>query len=139
VDISVDVTPHVDATSEPTLHVRLTNRESRSLSAYRGALPWGNRYSVIVVAVRKGKPNQVLQQVTYIDDPGPQTIELRPGEVLDGDIVLRKFVRNAREETQQHELIVFWSYQLLTNDDRQSERFSGSVLFSPKPEQVGHR
>jgi hypothetical protein len=90
-NIYVSVQPGTDNNH---LRVILVNRTSRFLTMYRSALPWGNRYSMILLAIPSKVLSAPLEQGFPIDDPSFGTIKIVPGEKLYGDINLRGFFKD---------------------------------------------
>lgn len=115
---------------EPHLHARLTNRTAQPLSAYAHALPWQGAYSMIVVAVRADAPGTVLERTLPIDDPGPATITIQPGETLSGDIALQARFPGFEDARKEVGVIVLWSYRFQPEGGEPDARASGHVVFA---------
>jgi hypothetical protein len=64
----------------------------KQVTVPRSRLPWGNRYSVILVAATPD--GQSLQQFFPIDDPTFDEVLVAPGLVLDGEIHLTDFFQD---------------------------------------------
>lgn len=123
--ITVDVTI-TSLVPDPKLLVRLTNLSANPLTVYKSSLPWGNRYSMIVVAVRVAGVNEVLPTPPVIDDPGPDRLVIGAGETLSGEINLaHRFANFTSGAGGKGDLLLFWSYQLTTVDHQASERVGG--------------
>src|SRR5262249_55580997 len=94
-------------------------------------LPWGNRYSMVAVAVGlRSVGGFTLREVFPIDDPVPTEITIRSGDVLEGDVPLNDRFPTLPEEIKKRDVIVFWSYQLLFGSRKEaaSNRVSGYVM-----------
>ena len=107
------------------LKVSVTNQSKNDLTLYKSELPWGNRYSMIVVAVSLGGNNEVVSIVGLIDDPGPGTTVIHSGETISGEIDLARRFPQQWPGVSDKPLLVFWSYQLATSDERKSLRLGG--------------
>lgn len=107
------------------LKVSVTNESNGDLTLYKSGLPWGNRYSMIVVPVSLAGNNEVVSSVGLIDDPGPGATVIRAGETVSGEIDLARRFHEQWAEVSGKPLLVFWSYQLETSDERKSKRLGG--------------
>ena len=126
VDVAVTVTPPASA-GGTVLNVRLTNNTANQLEVNGSFLPWNNRYSLILVAVRERKPNEQLEQKFFFDDIGPENVLIQPKQSLEGQIDLREFFKGIESELGKGSLILLWSYQLVTTDKQESKRLAGWV------------
>jgi hypothetical protein len=91
------------------LHVTVRSGAETTATFFKSQLPWGNRYSMVIVAVTPH--GGCLDKELPIDDPGPETISLAPRESLSGDIDLRWFIRDLSSVTKKSDLQLFWAYQ----------------------------
>ena len=126
VPIAVEISNGALIAGQPTLQASLKNTGNQSLTINRSTLPWGNRYSITILAA---PPNaQPLALVFPFDDPDVDKIEVKPGESLTGTIRLNMFFRDVGTAVQKTSLTVLWSYQLRTMDDKLSQRIAGQVV-----------
>jgi hypothetical protein len=126
VSIAVEMSSSPLVAGQPTLRVSLKNTGNQPLTMYRSALPWGNRYSIAMLAA---PPNaQPLELVFPIDDPSVDEVEVKPGESLTGTIRLSMFFRAVGTALEKASVTVLWSYQLRTVDDKLSQRIAGQVV-----------
>lgn len=126
VDIAVTITPR-ELAGGTVLNVRLTNNTSDQLEMNGSLLPWGNRYSLILVAVRERKPNEQLKQKFFIDDVGPENVLIQPKQSLEGQIDVREFFQDVEAELAKGSVILMWSYHLVTTNKQESSRLAGWV------------
>jgi len=127
--VSVTITT---STPDPKLLVQLTNRSAAPLTVYKSALPWGNRYSMIIVGVKLTGLNEILSSSPIIDDPGPERVVIRPGETISGEVSLVHRFANLRDVAEKTDILLLWSYQLQTTDKQKSERLGGWVQIQRK-------
>ena len=107
------------------LKVSVTNESKHYLTLYKSELPWGNRYSMIVVPVSLAGNNEVVSSVGLIDDPAPGTTVIHSGETISGEVDLARRFPEQWPEVSGKPLLVFWSYQFATSDERKSKRLAG--------------
>jgi hypothetical protein len=110
------------------LTVTLVNRSAEALKLYKHALPWEGFHSMLLVAAKTDALGSMLEKTTLIDDPGPETIVLGPGQSLTGTIALKDRFPGLIDALANNDVIVFWSYQCVSIAGLRSERFGGFVL-----------
>jgi hypothetical protein len=115
--------------SDYHLVITLTNKSNHSLTAYRTQLPWGARYSMILVAVKTDAFGTPIETVFSIDDPSAEVIKINKNGKLEGKISLIDRFPGFLMAIQEYDIIVFWSYQLQTTNGDLTKRRTGSVLF----------
>jgi hypothetical protein len=125
---SLDVT--ADATGA-TLQLELSYHGDRPVELYRADLPWGSVHSLILAAVRLDPFGSPLEQVFPIDDPGPETVVIDPGDALAGSVDLAARFPALAADRQAHDVMVFWTYQPRDVEGLGFERLSGSLLLPP--------
>lgn len=125
-DMTIDVKVKEGAAG-PMLKATIRNNGPTSVEVNKSLLPWGGRYSLILVAVREKSPNEPLAQRFFMDDIGPETVELERGGVLEGQIDMREFFQQLPSELKKDNLIVLWSYQLVAVNGKESKRQAGWV------------
>ena len=101
----------VELSSQKPLWLRVTlrSRAESPVTLNKERLPWGNRYSMILVAVTPG--GQCLQQFFPIDDPGWEKISLNPGASASGEIDLADFFRDLGGAVKKSDIHLFWAYE----------------------------
>jgi hypothetical protein len=97
--------------SDPRLRVTLRNTSGAAAETYEHALPWRGVYSMLLLAVRTDPAGSVLERSLPVDDPGPATVTLQPGETLEGDIPLAERFPEFAEAQKAGALLVFWAYR----------------------------
>ena len=122
--VAFQITPNE---SNQTLTFRLTNNEPTTLNVKRNALPWGSRYSLILVAAHEEQPNRQISQQFSIDESTEELVELKASAAVVQTVKLQDYFANLPGELQKGALILFWSYQLTAADGRTSERHAGST------------
>lgn len=104
-DIQVELNP------QKSLYLRVTlrSRAETSVTFYQERLPWGNRYSILLVAV--SSDGQCLQQIFPIDDPRMEKVTFVPGAYLSGDIDLGDFFKDLKGALRKSDVNLFWAYE----------------------------
>ena len=130
VDISVELDRKGLSSSEYDLNVAVTNKSAEPITIYRHSLPWVGWNSILLVAVKTNVLGTVLEKRPLIDDPGPERVTIKPGEMLAGQILLTNRFPDLLKALKERDVIVFWSYQLQPIDTPPLQRISGHVLLS---------
>jgi hypothetical protein len=120
----------VELSSQKPLRLRVTlrSRAESSVTLDKERLPWGNRYSMILVAVT---PNgQCLQQFFPIDDPGFEKIALNPKASSSGEVNLDDFFRDLDGAVKKSDIHLFWAYD--APEELHIARRSGGWLLIPQ-------
>ena len=101
----------VELDSQKPLSLRVTVRshsETRvTFPMYR--LPWGNRNSMILVAVTPGK--DYIKRNLPVDDPSYERVSLEPNESLSGDVSLDKAFTGLAAALRKSDIHLFWAYE----------------------------
>ena len=119
----------VELDRQGPLHLRVVLRSGAATTAtfYRSDLPWGNRNSIVFVAVRpNGEP---VELIFPIDDPGPTKVSVKPHETLNGDIDLRYVIRDLKA-IKKSDVLLFWAYK--SPDELHIPRWSGGLILIPQ-------
>lgn len=127
VDIAMTVERAASSGVSTHLAVHLTNKSPATVTTYSASLPWGNRHSIILAAIRESRPNEPLTMTVPIDDPGPGTVDIKPSQTVQGDIDLDYFFADLPKVLKSDSVIVFWTYKLSTLDRRESQRVGGWI------------
>jgi hypothetical protein len=122
----LDVTAHFEQHGgKPALAFRLENRSQKSLSLREPDLPWGNRYSVIVLAVDR-KTGDPLKGVSPIDDSFVYpVVEIAPGKALVGYVDLPEHIDGLTRTLATRDVILFWYYQARGKDNDSLGEYGG--------------
>ncbi|WP_116813026.1 hypothetical protein [Steroidobacter cummioxidans] len=126
-NVTVEISIQEGAASSAKLKAIVRNNSTSSIEINSSSLPWGGRYSTILAAVRESSPNEPLDQRFPIDDLGPETIHLKPGAKIEGQIEMHDFFKDMDKALQKDNLIVLWSYKLVAVDGKESKRLAGWV------------
>jgi hypothetical protein len=128
IPVSVELSVGAPIDGQPTLRAKLRNTSGQAITVDGSRLPWGNRYSITLLAVPER--SQPLLLLFPIDDPMKEDVTIKPGESLEGTIRLGSFFRGIADAVKKSPVLVLWSYQLKTVDGEQSERITGAVQLS---------
>ncbi len=100
----------------------------RPIEIYESALPWRNRYSLILAAAKADAVGTLLPQDYVIDDPGPSSMVVQPGDRLTGEIDLDARFAGLREALKTYDVNLFWSYEMRTVENNAMPRVGGWLL-----------
>lgn len=96
-----------------TLRLSLKNTGETPFLISTTALPWGSRYSLLLLAARTDPRSDPLHPDIVIDDPRDDKMQtLRPGESLAGEIVLNHRFRDFDSIIRDSDIAVFWLYEV---------------------------
>jgi len=125
----------IEAAAAParSLQVRLTNETRAPITVPRHSPPWANAYSALVVAVKTDASGTVLERSTPVDDPLVGSLTIQPGETLSGQIDLDRRFPGLADALMEHDVVVFWSFQLDPVDGTPLARAGGWVLLPRQP------
>jgi len=126
---SVDIKIKGETDPEYALGVTLTNKSGAQLTTYEHSLPWVGLNSLILIAVKTDVLGTLLDKPSPIDDPGPASLTIQPGETVTGRIPLTHRFPGFVEALKGRDVIVFWSYQFKPIDSSPLKRTGGYVLF----------
>jgi hypothetical protein len=125
----LEVTLDTDFRTRYALNLKLTNQSDKVLSVYEHSLPWKGLHSITLVAVETDNlGSRVLDKVDYIDDPGPGITQIKPGQSLTGQIILPKRFPDIVASLKRHDVIVFWTYQVVPVEGVDAPRSIGWVM-----------
>jgi hypothetical protein len=125
--------PRVNVAAELTqgapyvLRFSVRSLSQGSVRLYTSDLPWGNVSSLVLEAVTA--TGRRLQRDAPIDDPDIAVTELRPGGLMSGLIDLKKEFPHLTEIAGNEEVLIFWSYRLVTTAGERSGRTGGGCSF----------
>ena len=100
-----------ELSSQKPLSLRLTlcSRAKTPATFRKYRLPWGNRYSTILVAVTPRA--EYLERNFPIDDPSPETVTIEPNECLSGEINLQRVFVGLDTALKKTDIQLFWAYE----------------------------
>jgi hypothetical protein len=128
--VLVDVSLKEYSAGRCVLRVSVRYVGDKEISIYESSLPWKNTYSMVVVAATPS--GQVLRRELPIDDPGPATMALKPGDLLQGEIDLLKRFAGLAAALRKGDVIIFWSYQLWPIFTEPLPRVGGWLLIAKR-------
>jgi hypothetical protein len=111
------------------LHVTLTNRSHEELLIFEHSLPWRGAYSMIILAVETDPAGTPLERTLPIDDPGPSTIAIKPGETVSGEIALAPRFPDLPRILGDKGVLVFWAYRFQPVGERPLPWAAGHIIF----------
>jgi hypothetical protein len=123
-DIRVDLTSQ----NPPSLHVTIHSRAKVPVSFFKWRLPWGNRNTMILVAVKADK--NYLTRNFPIDDPAPERVSIGPNESLSGEVSLEKAFTGLDDALKKSDINLFWAYQ--PPEELNIGRWSGGWILIPQ-------
>ena len=91
-----------------SLRVTLRSRAETRATFRKYRLPWGNRYSMILVAVTAH--GDCLDRNFPIDDPSPERVTFEPNESLSGEINLRQHFDGLDNALKKSDIHLYWAY-----------------------------
>ncbi|MEA2718378.1 MAG: hypothetical protein QOJ39_242 [Candidatus Eremiobacteraeota bacterium] len=107
----IDIEVRGEAAPEPRLFVTLTNQSREDLVTYEHSLPWRSAYAMMVVAVETDPAGTPLERTLPVDDPGPGTVTVKPGETLHGEIPLAPRFPSLSGALAKRDVLAFWAYR----------------------------
>ena len=108
--LEVHASIHV-ASAKAELVFEVRNVSQQPIGMYEHELPWGNSRSVLVLAINP-RTHEILPPATFVDDPVPLPLEIKPGEMLRGSIALDRQVQGIDDTRRSSALVVFWYYDV---------------------------
>lgn len=127
--VSVDVQLAGQPGSSLTLRITVNSHDSRPLETVPSALPWGTRYSMLLVAMRVDSTGEVIESPLSSADPlEEEPITLKPRQSIAGEIDLWSRFPAVHEALKVQDVILFWSYCFSAKGLGFSKRTGGWVL-----------
>jgi len=122
----------VQLTNQKPLSLRFTvwSRAATRVAFRKSRLPWGNRYSTILVAVTPH--GEYLERNFPIDDPSPEKITIGPNESVSGEINLQNVFGGLDGALKKSDIHVFWAYQ--APKELNIAQWSGGWILIPQQE-----
>ena len=118
----------MDTQKPLSLRVDLRSAAETPVTLYKSRLPWGSRYSIILVAVTSS--GQELDKALPIDDPSPEKVTLDPKRSMTGEIDLQRFFKGFAEAVKKSDVHVFWAYE--APEELRIGRWSGGWVLIPR-------
>jgi hypothetical protein len=126
--LSVTAAVGLTAQTQTVLTFKMINQSGRPLTFDTSSLPWGVRYSVLLVAVTNDANVERIAESLPIQDPAPSDSILAPKGEWSGIVNLVSRFPELPRYLKSRDIIVFWSYQPTLTDGTSLSRASGSVL-----------
>lgn len=107
-----------------SLRVTIRSRTPAPIKLYKSQLPWGSRYSMVLVAVTpEGK---YLEKELFVDDPSTEEISIEPKGSLSGSIDLQRIFKGLNTALQKSDVHLFWAYD--APKELRVEKWSGGWI-----------
>ena len=123
-DIQVELTRQ----NPPSLHVTIRSRAETRVSFWKWRLPWGNRNTMILVALTSDR-NFITRNIP-VDDPSPERVSLEPNESLSGEVSLDKAFSGLDAALKKSDINLFWAYE--APEELHIAHWSGGWLLIPQ-------
>jgi hypothetical protein len=116
------------------LKIRMTNTGSDTLRFSNGVGPWAGLRKIKLVAIRLPGGEPIDNQLRAIIDPELGPKEIAPKQSLEYDVPLDELYHELAVELRKGsgEFVLFWTYELVTLDERKSDRLGGWLMISAK-------
>lgn len=133
--LPASISMHVEKISDQQwdLRVELVYTGDAKISVNDTDLPWGFRDSLLLVLVVLDEERTKLPETYYIDDPIENVITLKAGDKRSGTIYLYNRFPALTSAAKDHDLLLFWSYELVPVDGPALPRLSGAVVIPRQP------
>jgi hypothetical protein len=102
--IQVELNPHKPL----RLHVKLRSGAATAATIFRSQLPWGNRYSMVLTAVKSN--GERIEFFYPEDEPGMEQVTIAPGASIEGDLDLSDVFADL-SVTKKSDVHLFWAYK----------------------------
>jgi hypothetical protein len=122
--VQVEMNPQKPLSLRVTLH----SRAQTPVTLYRDRLPWGLRYSMILVGVTPKGDH--LENELPIDDPTTFRISVEPEGTLTGEIDLTRRFRDLDSAVKKSDILLFWAYDAPA--ELHIGRWSGGWILIPQ-------
>ena len=124
-----DVQVELDSQNPLALHVTVRSRANERITLAKYRLPWGNTYSMILVAATP--QGHMIDKSLPVDDPSPEHVSLEPNETLRGDINLANYFQGLDGALKKSEIHLFWAYK--APDELHIASWSGGWILIRQP------
>jgi hypothetical protein len=118
-----------EAQKDVPYSLRFTVRSlgANPVEVYTYRLPWGSPLSIFMVAV--SSDGQCSFPLNPIDDPDIAKTLLAPGTMTSGTVDLKAAFPKLAATAARKEVLVFWSFELVTTSGIKAERTGGGCSF----------
>jgi hypothetical protein len=90
------------------LHVKLRSGAATAVTVSRSQLPWENRYSMILTAVKSN--GEHIELFYPEDEPSTEEVTIAPGAIIEGDLNLSDVFADL-SVTKKSDVHLFWAYK----------------------------
>lgn len=134
VPIRLDINAKQLSGDRMALTIKLTNTGKESLRFSNGFGPWAGPGQVRLVAIKLPGGEPIDNQLRAMVDPALGPVDLAPGKGLEYDVPLDELYRELAIERRKGkgDVVLFWTYQLITLDSKRSERVGGWLTIHGK-------
>jgi len=106
----------------------ITNSSDVAVEIDEAALPWGNRYSVLLVALLKKAQEPVRAGYPVDDVFVAKPVKIAPGRQLRGTVALSEHFGELAAVRKRDDLIVFWYFEPKDTGGKALGQYGGWVL-----------
>lgn len=131
-EVQLSVLPSEGASDKLTLDLKLSYRGQQRILISESSLPWRMEHSLLLLAVCLDGKNRVIPETYSLENPSPNAISLEPGQSLMGSVNLSERFPTLRDCVQNHEALVFWSFQLKPRGSSPYPRLNGGVSIATR-------
>jgi len=112
----------------------LQNIGRENISMYRDYLPWRTGNALTLVAIPLNRRDSPLSRTAVIEDPTVAFLDLKPGESIDGKIVLANDIPGLAKCLRKGDVAIFWAIDagFLTMNGKYG-RWSGTFILDRLP------
>jgi hypothetical protein len=121
--IHVELNPHKPL----RMHVKLRSGAATAVTIFRSQLPWGNRYSMILTAVKSNGDH--IEFFYPEDEPSMEEVTIAPGATIEGDLDLSDVFADL-SVTKKSDVHLFWAYK--SPEELHIPRWSGGWVLIPR-------
>jgi hypothetical protein len=114
-----------------SLRVTLRSSAKNRVTFFKNFLPWGNRYSMVLVAVTSS--GRYVDRFFPEDEPSMEEVSLGPGESVTGDVDLHDVFTGLDDVLRETDVQLFWAYK--APEGLGIPRWSGGWILIPQHKQ----
>jgi hypothetical protein len=135
--LRIEATPSTLNQTVDGIKFSLTNISEKTIQINETAVPWGERTSILLVAMIK-RTHELLRPEGYVIDDNflVKTIRIAPGETISGTVSLSQHFGNINSLRKKGDLLVFWHFRAIGKDAEELGEYGGWLNISfKKPDQ----
>jgi hypothetical protein len=115
------------------IQISIKNVSSSELVFFEDQLPWGPASFTTLVAIPLEGSGEPVVPILKLVDPTVKRVSLKPGEAIDGRIILKQRFNGWNQILANKEVSVFWSFVVDDAEARAYGRYSGFSVITPNP------